>query len=221
MPAFEASGRDDLMEPKSTKQTGSLFVVSGPSGSGKSTLCKAAAAQAGAHLSVSATTRPPGSTEIDGKDYYFIGEDDFLAEIQAQQYLEYARVFDYYYGTPAQPVMEKLDQGQTVVLEIDVQGGEQVFEKFSEAIGVLIVPPSLDEMKRRLCDRGRDDPGTINKRLDKAWAEVERAQSNQHYRHKVVNDDLDKSIAELTELFGALSANQIRQTNILNGESAK
>ena len=84
------------MEPKSTKQTGLLFVVSGPSGSGKSTLCKAAAAQAGAHLSVSATTRPPGSTEIDGKDYYFIGEDDFLTEIQARQYLEYARVFDYY-----------------------------------------------------------------------------------------------------------------------------
>ena len=209
------------METKSTKQTGMLFVVSGPSGSGKSTLCKAAAAQAEAHLSVSTTTRPPGSTEVDGKDYYFIGEDDFLAEIKARQYLEYARVFDYYYGTPAQPVMEKLNQGKTVVLEIDVQGGEQVFEKYPEAIGVLIVPPSLDEMNRRLCHRGRDDTETINKRLDKARAEVERARSNQQYRYIVVNDDVDKSIAELTELFGSPSANQVRQSDILNGESAK
>ena len=144
-----------------------------------------------------------------------------MAEIQAQQYLEYARVFDYYYGTPAQPVMEKLDQGKTVVLEIDVQGGEQVFEKYPDAIGVLIMPPSLDEMKRRLCDRGRDDEETINKRLDEARTEVERAQSNQHYRYTVVNDDLDKSIAELTELFRSPSANQVRQSELLNGESAK
>jgi len=209
------------MEPKSTKQTGLFFVVSGPSGSGKSTLCKAAAAQAGAYLSVSATTRPPGSTEIDGKDYYFIGEDDFLTEIKARQYLEFARVFDYYYGTPSQPVMEKLDQGKTVVLEIDVQGGEQVFEKYPDAIGVLIMPPSLDEMKRRLCDRGRDDEETINKRLDEARAEVERAQSNQNYRYTVVNDDVDKSIAELTELFRSPPANQVRRSELLNGESAK
>ena len=196
-------------------------MVSGPSGSGKSTLCKAAAAQTGALLSVSATTRPPDSTEIEGKDYYFISEDDFLTEIETRQFLEYARVFDYYYGTPAQPVMEKLNQGQTVVLEIDVQGGEQVFEKYPEAIGVLIVPPSIEEMKRRLHRRGRDDAETINKRLDKAQAEVERAQSNKNYRHTVVNDDLEKSIAELTELFRAPSANQVRQSELLNGESAK
>jgi len=209
------------MEPKSIKPVGSLFVVSGPSGSGKSTLCKAAAAQAGAFLSVSATTRPPGATEIDGQDYYFISEEDFLAEIKARQFLEYARVFDYYYGTPAQPVMAKLDQGLTVVLEIDVQGGAQVFEQYPDAIGVLIVPPSLEEMKRRLCRRGRDNPEAIHKRLEKAQAEVERAQANQHYRHTVVNDDLDRSIAELTELFRSPPANQVSPSNILNGESAK
>ncbi|MCP4711836.1 MAG: hypothetical protein GY869_24720, partial [Planctomycetes bacterium] len=103
----------------------------------------------------------------------------------------------------------------------DVQGGEQVFEKYPEAIGVLIVPPNLEEMKRRLCERGRDDAETINKRLDKARAEVERAQANHQYQYTVVNDDIDKSIAELTELFRSPAAKQVRQSELLNGESAK
>jgi len=188
------------MEQRATGKKGTLFVVSGPSGSGKSTLCRAAAAQAGVHLSVSATTRPAGEGEVEGKDYYFLSDEDFLAEVQAGQFLEYARVFDYYYGTPIQPVREKLQEGQSVVLEIDIQGGEQVFEKYPEAVGVLILPPSFEEMARRLRERGRDDEETIQKRLHQAQAEVEQAQMNSRYQHTVVNDNLEQAIEVLTTL---------------------
>ena len=150
-------GRESIMAQKPTVKTGRLFVMSGPSGSGKSTLCRAAAARAGAQLSVSATTRPAGESEVDGKDYYFLAEEDFLEEVRSGQFLEYARIYDHYYGTPAGPVLKKLEEGQSVLLEIDVQGGGQVFEKYPKAVGILILPPSFEELAQRLRERGRDD----------------------------------------------------------------
>jgi guanylate kinase len=191
------------MERMPTEKTGRLFVVSGPSGSGKSTLCRAAAARAGVHLSVSATTRPPGDAEVDGKDYYFLGKDDFLEKVEAGRFLEYARVFDYYYGTPAQPVLKKLEEGRSVLLEIDIQGGGQVFENYPKAVGILILPPSFEELAQRLRERGRDDEETIQKRLAKAQAEVDEAQRNQRYQHTVVNEDLEETIEELMKLIGS------------------
>ena len=184
----------------SGKMTGRLFVVSGPSGSGKSTLSREAIKRTMAQLSVSATTRKPGQSEIDGKDYYFLSEKEFKDKIEAGEFLEYARVFDHYYGTPASPVMEKLKEGKTIVLEIDVQGAAQVFQKHPEALGILVLPPDDEELKRRLLGRGRDDEDTIKKRLANAQWEIEQAQKTLNYKYTIINDNLDKAIEEIVAL---------------------
>ncbi len=133
-------------------------------------------------------------------DYYFMTEPEFLAKVQAGEFLEHARVFDHYYGTPAGPVAEQLDAGQNVVLEIDVQGAAQVFQRFPDATGILILPPSDEELQQRLTKRGRDDAETIAKRLAKARAEIEQARAQSHYRHTIINDDLNKAINELVTI---------------------
>jgi len=181
-------------------QKGKLFVVSGPSGSGKSTLVRLAVSKTGVQLSVSATTRPRGEKETDGKDYYFMDKKEFEKKIEAGEFLEYAVVFDHYYGTPAGPVTELLENGKTVVLEIDIQGALQVFQRVSEAEGVLILPPNDKELRRRLESRGRDDAETINKRLAKAQWEIEQAVASGNYDYVVVNDDLDESTKEISQI---------------------
>ena len=179
---------------------GKLFVVSGPSGSGKSTLVRRAVSMTGVSLSVSATTRRRGEKETDGKDYYFMAKEEFEEKIEAGEFLEYAMVFDNYYGTPAGPVNQLLEDGKTVVLEIDIQGALQVFQSAPEAEGVLILPPNDKELRRRLESRGRDDAETINKRLAKAQWEIEQAVSSGNYNYVVVNDDLDESIKEISQI---------------------
>ena len=175
-------------------------MVSGPSGSGKSTLCRRLVERTGVRVSVSATTRPRSATEVDGKDYYFLSEDEFRRKITAGELLEYAEVFGHYYGTPAEPVRQMLDGGETVVLEIDVQGAAQVFERFDEAEGVLVLPPNEEELKRRLNDRGRDEAAVIAKRLAKGHKEIEEAKGSGKYEHVIINDDLEQAVSEAVAL---------------------
>jgi len=191
-----------MSETARNKKEGRLFVVSGPSGSGKSTLCREAVKHTGACLSVSATTRTPGPQEVEGKDYYFLSEPEFLAQARRGKFLEYAKVFDHYYGTPAEPVRQLLRQGQTVVLEIDVQGAAQVFAQLAEAQGILILPPHEGELRRRLCGRGRDDTHTIDKRLAKAKGEIEQARLSGCYQHTIINDELPRAIEQLVQIIG-------------------
>ena len=179
---------------------GKLFVISGPSGSGKSTLARQAVSRTDVQLSISATTRRRGNNERDGKDYYFLDEGEFEKKIDAGEFLEHAKVFDYYYGTPSGPVLELLEKGKTVVLEIDIQGALQVFQNISEAQGVLILPPNDKELRRRLESRGRDDTETINKRLAKAQWEIEQAVASGNYNHVVVNDDLEEATQEISRI---------------------
>ncbi|MBN1844077.1 MAG: guanylate kinase [Sedimentisphaerales bacterium] len=179
---------------------GRFLVVSGPSGSGKSTLCRRAAARTGAHLSVSATTRPKSPGEVEGRDYYFMSEPEFLAQEQAGEFLESARVFDHYYGTPRRRVQEQLDRGRTVILEIDVQGALQVFGAFPQAEGILILPPDRAELIRRLRTRRRDSEQTIEKRLAKAEWEIEQAKNSGRYGHTICNDNLEEATAALVAL---------------------
>ena len=184
-------------------KTGRLFVVSGPSGSGKSTLCRALVEATDAKLSVSATTRPRSQTEVDGENYYFLSQEEFQRKIQKGELLEYAQVFSHYYGTPVEPVRRMLAQGQTVLLEIDVQGARQVFERFPGATGILVLPPNEDELRRRLHDRGRDKSEAIDQRLAKAQWEIEQAQAEGRYKHTVINDDLDRALAEMVAVIAA------------------
>jgi len=184
-----------------------LFVISGPSGSGKSTLSREAARRTGTCLSVSATTRPPGQAEVEGEDYTFLSKEEFIEKINQNEFLEYAEVFGHYYGTPASQVRQKLQSGQTMVLEIDVQGAKQVFSHYPKAIGILILPPSQEELGRRLNRRGRDDVATMQTRMKKAQWEIDQAKMDEHFKYTIVNDDLEQALEELGTIIGSQNEN--------------
>jgi len=173
---------------------GRLIVISGPSGVGKSTITDQVLELTGAAFSVSATTRPPRPGEVDGRDYRFVDRPAFERMIAENALLEWAEVFDNLYGTPAEPVRRALEAGRTVVLEIDVQGGIQVAGKCPDAMGILIVPPSLRELRHRLASRGTDDPQAVRRRFAKAREELKTARDSGAYKCEVVNDNLARAV---------------------------
>lgn len=179
---------------------GNLFVVSGPSGTGKGTICAELVKEDRIDLSVSMTTRAPRDGEIDGKHYYFAEKSEFLENIEKNNFLEYANVFDNMYGTPKDAVMKRLDRGHDVILEIDVQGGLQVKKSMPEAILVFILPPSNEVLRQRLEGRGTDSPEVIEKRLAGAINEIKLLGQYDYY---VVNDDLETAIGEVRGIIHA------------------
>lgn len=179
---------------------GKLFVISGPSGAGKSTLCRAIRDRMDVNVSVSATTRKQTAQEVDGKDYYFLSKQEFVEKIDRGEFLEYAQVFDEYYGTLDSPVKEMTDRGESVILEIDVQGAAQVFKRCPEAIGIFVTAPSDDVLRSRITGRSRDNRELIEKRLAKAKWETSQADSMTNFKYRVVNDNLECAIAEITKL---------------------
>ena len=182
-----------------TERQGRIVVISGPSGVGKSTICKGMIDRLdNACLSVSATTRPKSKGEIDGKDYWFVSDDEFRRRINEGLLLEYAEVFGHLYGTPKDKVEEVLQAGQTVILEIDVQGGKQAKSLFSDAEMIFILAPSAKVLAKRLNGRGRDDEEIAEKRLRGAGIEI--AAAWQYYEHMVINDDLQQAIDECVKI---------------------
>jgi guanylate kinase len=163
---------------------GLLFVVSGPSGAGKGTVCGEFVRRAGISLSVSMTTRAPRREEINGKSYYFVSEERFLETISAGGFLEYAKVYDHYYGTPRDPVMAKLDSGEDVLLEIDTQGAMNVKNEWPEGVFIYLLPPSMRELRKRLTERGTETPESIELRLGASLGEMELID---RYDYSVVN----------------------------------
>ncbi len=175
---------------------GQLIVVSGPSGSGKDTVISKAIDRLGekAFLSVSMTTRSIRGNETDGVDYYFVSEEQFLKHIENGDMLEYAKYGSNYYGTPALPIKERINNGETVFLNIEVQGGASIKKLMPEAVKVFIIPPSMNELERRLRKRGTEDDDAIKKRLGIAESEIMRACE---YDYIVINDDLDDAVDAL------------------------
>ncbi|MFZ0634278.1 MAG: guanylate kinase [Candidatus Acidiferrales bacterium] len=172
-----------------------VFIVSGPSGSGKSTLVEKMLELPGTMLSVSCTTRPPRSTESDGKWYNFISEDEFERMKRGGEFLEYAQVFGKnWYGTPRRSLDDARELGKDLVLEIDVQGATQVKKKLPSAIAVFIVPPSRRELEKRIRARGQDSDDEIARRLDRARQELERYAE---YDYTVINDDRERAVREV------------------------
>lgn len=178
---------------------GKMLVISGPSGCGKSTICRRLLEDPRVVFSVSATTRPPRPGERDGVDYRFLDKESFRALVAEGAFLEWAEVYGNLYGTLRQPVVEAMERGDVYLLEIDVQGALQLKALDEPGLYIFIAPPNPEELRRRLVGRGTDAPEVIERRLQKAADEYrERVK----YDHVVVNDDLDRSLAEVRELVG-------------------
>lgn len=185
---------------------GLLVILSGPSGVGKSTITNAVCAQLDALLSVSMTTRAMTPQDTEGEHYYFVSEREFKDQVKLGQMLEYAQVFDHFYGTPREPVVEALEAGEVVLLEIDVQGAAQVKRNLPEAYAIFIEPPSEDALLQRLRDRKREDEASIQKRFSRSRHEIAEARRMGIYDHTVVNDDLDRAVGETLAVIQAQHA---------------
>jgi guanylate kinase len=173
-------------------------VVSGPSGVGKSSVVDGVLAQTGASFSVSATTRAPRPGEVDGEDYFFVNKGEFDELIADGALLEWAEYGGHRYGTPRTGVQERLDAGHDVVLDIENLGAHQVKAAYPEAVLVFIVPPSTEELERRLRSRGDTTDQDIERRLSVAAAQIADAEAN--FDHLAVNDDLETAISQVVSI---------------------
>jgi guanylate kinase len=192
-----------------------VLIVSGPSGSGKSTLVQKILEMPGTMPSVSCTTRPRRATEASGKCYDFVTSEQFEAMVARGEFLEYARVFGKHsYGTPKKWLEESRAKGLDLVLEIDVQGAAQVKEKLPESVAIFILPPSRQELERRLRNRGTDADEDIKRRLAKAREEI--AASEKFYDFCVVNDDVERAGKEAQAIVTALRSSSARRRELVD-----
>jgi len=187
--------------------SGRLFVISAPSGAGKSTLCKAVRQHFSDMLySVSFTTRPPRPNEINGKDYIFIDQKEFIQGINENRWAEWAIVHDNYYGTSAKDIDRGLLAGKDILLDIDVQGANQIIQRYPNSITIFIMPPDMKELRRRLEVRGTDSAQTISIRMQNAVKEINQRKM---YKYIIINDCLSDSIAELFAIIEKAAPNMI------------
>lgn len=180
---------------------GILTVLSGPSGVGKGTVAKALLKKAKDLVySISATTRLPREGEVNGSSYYFLSTDEFREKVNRQEFLEWAQIYGNSYGTLRLPVECALSGGKDVLLEIDVQGGIQVKQKFPQAVLIFLLPPSQDELQSRLMKRASEPLADIKRRL--SWAE-EELEYLIHYDYAVVNDWVDEVVSKIQSIMVA------------------
>lgn len=183
------------------KKTGKLFIVSGPSGAGKSTLCKNAVEHFGDLIfSISCTTRRPRPGERDGKDYRFVGEQRFRNMIKRGEFLEYATVHGNLYGTGRKDVEKAFSKGSDVLLDIDVQGADNIRKKTDRGVYIFVLPPSMDASVERLSKRGDIPSAEMEKRLEAARKEVRKMKS---YDYIIINKDLEGAFERLKAIITA------------------
>ncbi len=192
-----------MTPPHTSARRGLLIILSSPSGAGKSTLARRLRDwDSSLQFSVSATTRAPRVGEVDGKDYYFITEEAFRAMVNEGEMLEHARVFTNYYGSPRGPVQTAIDRGLDVLFDVDWQGAQQISTSTMKqhVLSIFILPPSIQELRRRLISRGQDDEGTIALRMEKSWDEISHWDG---YDYVLINDDLDETETRLKAIITA------------------
>lgn len=175
---------------------GFLLVLSGPSGSGKGTVSEALLKNNKEDIvfSISATTRKPRPTEKDGENYFFLSEEKFKEMAKNGEFLEYAYVHTNYYGSPKQFVMDQIDKGEIVLLEIDVQGALQIKENYKEAVFIFLLPPTMDELRNRIVKRGTETEEDINTRFSNAFKELDFVGE---YDFFVVNDKVENAVKDI------------------------
>lgn len=205
---------------KADADTGTLYIISAPSGAGKSSLLRALleTMDATLALSVSHTTRSPRPGEIDGKDYHFTGAGRFTEMVNSDAFLEHARVFDNFYGTSKQGVIDQLDAGLDVILEIDWQGARLIRELMPDVVSIFILPPSRASLQQRLQDRGQDDEAVIARRMREAISEMSHYDE---YDYLVINDVFQQARDELAAIMRSrrlrLPAQRRRHAGLLAG----
>ena len=217
---------DNSEIPYASMRRGALFVISAPSGAGKTTLCKQLMASLpGIWHSVSCTTRKPRVGEEDGREYYFVGESMFHDMIARHEFLEHAHVYGQWYGTPRKALMDRVEQGVDVLLEIDVQGALQIKKQFADAVYIFILPPSVDVLRERLQGRASDSSEEIERRLQ---AVMEEVRTFHEYHYIVRNDEIGQSLRELQSIFVAerlktkrLNRSWVEHHFPLDGEAAQ
>lgn len=180
------------------KKKGLLIVISGPSGAGKGTICKKLVEKhEKINLSVSATTRKPREGEIEGVSYYYKSKSEFENMIDNDEFLEFAKIYENYYGTPKKTFFDEISKGNDVILEIEMQGVMQVKKSYPEAVFVFILPPSLSELKSRIVGRGTETNAQIEMRFNSAYNEIKLVGE---YDYFVFNNVVEKSVEDIEKI---------------------
>lgn len=188
---------------------GLLIIISGPSGVGKGSICRALLAKDNHTVySVSATTRAPRRGEVEGKSYYFISEDEFIRRRDNGEFIEWAKVFENYYGTPASEINKTLEAGKNIILEIDTQGAMQVKTACPNGVSFFILPPSYAELTKRITKRGSETHETRKQRLAYARLEMKQAEL---YDYQLVNDDVEKTAEAIWTIISRLKQERAKQ----------
>ena len=207
----------------SIKADGTLFIFSSPSGAGKTTLVKLLEKKENFFISVSHTTRKPRSNEVNGKDYNFVSDEEFKNLIKKGQFLEHAKVFNNYYGTLKKPVMEKLNQGDNVLFDIDWQGTKQIKDKKIkfEIISIFVLPPSKQVLYDRLSNRDMKDKLIASERMKEFYKDIKHWVD---YDFVVINDDLEKCYQEISEIindFQKFENSYLKKKNLIESHIKK
>lgn len=193
---------------------GFLLIVSGPAGTGKGTVCKELLERNEDIIySISATTRQPRIGEEDGVNYFFIDDKKFKNMIEKDDFLEYAHVHTNYYGTPKNFVMDQVEKGEIVLLEIDVQGALQIKRNYSEAIFIFLLPPTMEELKNRIIKRGTETTEDIERRYKNAFKEIEFLGK---YDYFVINDKIENAVQDVESIIRAEKLRVKRHSNLKN-----
>ncbi|MEQ9448418.1 MAG: guanylate kinase [Rhodospirillaceae bacterium] len=201
------------MAQSTISRRGILLVLSSPSGAGKTTISRALLTEPDVVMSVSVTTRKPRPGEEHGRDYYFATEEEFQRMVEAGELLEHARVFDNFYGTPREHVERQITAGNVVLFDIDWQGTQQLKSNArDDLVSIFVLPPSLEELERRLHGRGQDSIEVIRKRMSRAADEMSHWPE---YDYVIVNNDIETSIAQAKTILSAERLRRYRQKGLV------
>ena len=202
-----------MKENLNTDRRGMMIVLSSPSGAGKTSLSrKLLEKNKNLFLSISFTTRPPRPLEVNESDYFFVSDEKFIDMLNKDEFLEHAKVFDFYYGTPKKPVMNALKSGKDILFDIDWQGTQQLMNSVQDdLVKIFVLPPSAKELEKRLLKRNQDTDETVKNRMSKASDEISHYAE---YDYIIINEDFDESLKKINSILTAEGLKRTRQNKI-------